>query len=72
MRLFAKYPAKDGSQIKKDLTASRVEAIRKGIPDKNPAQAGFSVEPGSNISVRFEDLRDVRGSKELAAMLVAD
>eukprot|EP00961_Rhodomonas_salina_P117401 1580334-Rhodomonas_salina.1 len=42
MRLFAKYPAKDGSQIKKDLTANRVEVIRKGIQDKNPEQAGFS------------------------------
>eukprot|EP00961_Rhodomonas_salina_P103876 1397655-Rhodomonas_salina.1 len=53
MRLFAKYPAKDGSEIKKDLTASRVATIRKGMPDRNPAQAGFSVtvDPGSTISV---------------------
>eukprot|EP00961_Rhodomonas_salina_P122526 1650265-Rhodomonas_salina.1 len=56
--MFAKYPAKDGSEIKKDLTASRVVTIRNGMPNRNPAQAGFSVDPGSTISVLFEDMRD--------------
>eukprot|EP00961_Rhodomonas_salina_P006708 91051-Rhodomonas_salina.2 len=56
MLLFSWYPAKDDREIKKELTSAKVEEIRKNMPIRNPAQAGFSVEQSvkesnPNISV---------------------
>eukprot|EP00961_Rhodomonas_salina_P116527 1568507-Rhodomonas_salina.2 len=42
------------------------------MPMKNPVQPGFSVNVRETITMRFDDLHNIRNAKELAALMISD
>eukprot|EP00961_Rhodomonas_salina_P176936 2385604-Rhodomonas_salina.1 len=43
--------------------------MRKKIQQSNPAQVGFSADPSKKVTIRFDDVREVRSAKEMASLL---